>query len=253
MTLDLDLDTTIVAAVKAIIDTHLESAWRASGVRILRSDLPFGGINLRYQNRLLAMDEVLSSCKIGKDSTIDAEWPHEGEKYERREHCGRSWDQELMLKRRKRADRGNQRAKKASRGSNLEEIITQPVAETDGNEQISSGSVSGNRLDENTEIEAGGDGAAYGAEGTQGLDEQAANAARQEQQNEEGHGARPSEGAEQDDPFADEDDDKENRAPEAFVPVVVTQIDQSPAEEWPAFDESNSSLGLDLLEEAPDL
>ena len=199
------------------------------------------------------MDEVLLSCKIGKDSTIDAECPHEGEKYERRKHYERSWDQELLLKRRKRADRGKQRAKKASRWLDLEEIITQRVPETNGDEQISSRSVSGNRQDGNTEVEAGGDGAAYGAEGTQGLAEQAADAAWQEQQEEEGQGARPSEGGEQDDPFADEDDDKENRAPEAFVPVVATQVDQSPAEEWPAFDESNSSLGLDLLEEVPDL
>ena len=242
MTLDLDLDTTVVAAVKATVDTHLESAWRASGVRILRSDLPFRGINLRYQNRLLALDEVLSSCIVGNDSTVDAEWPRKGEKYERRKRYGKGWDKELVLKRKK-------SAKKALRGLDLEEITSQTVNETSGDRQLSSGSVSGDRLDENLEVEAGGD----GAEGTQGLDEQAADAERQEQQEEEEEqGDRPREGVEQDDPFADEDDDKENRAPEAFVPIPAMQVDQSPAEEWPVFDESNSGLGLDLLEEVYD-
>ena len=165
MTLDLDLDTTIVAVVKTIVDTQLESAWRASGVRILRSDLPFRGINLRYQNRLLAMDEVLSSCKVEKDSTVDAEWPHKGEKGEKRKRYGKGRGQELVLEGRRRAEGGQERAKKALCGSDLVEVTTQDVSETSGEGQIPSGSVSGDGLDEYTEVEAGGD----GAEGMQGF------------------------------------------------------------------------------------
>lgn len=106
MTLDLDLDTTTVAAVKATVDARLESIWRASGVRILRSDLPFCGSRLYYKSQPLAVDEVLSICELGKGSTLFAQWPPKSEKYERRKRYGKFWHNEPGFERRIGKERG---------------------------------------------------------------------------------------------------------------------------------------------------
>lgn len=247
MTLDLDLNTITVAAVKATVDGHLESIWRASGVRILRNDLPFCGIRLRYQNRLLAMDRVLSSCKVGEKSTLYAQWPRKSEKDERRKRYGKGWDNEPVLKRRLREEREGKRAEKALReaakkeSSKVVENTTSSAPDTSGDDQASSGWASDERPDDKTEVEAEGNALDLSEEfAEEEQDEQQAEQQEQEQ--------RPTGEVAQDDPFADEDDDKENREPQ-FAPVVENRADDHPAEEWLAFDESNSGLGVELLEE----
>lgn len=246
--MDLDLHTATVGAVKAIVDGRVESAWRASGVRILRSDLPFCGIRLRYQNKILAMDEVLSSCKVEDGTTLHADWPQKSEKNKRRTRYGKGWDDEAVSVRRVRGNKAEKHAEKKAlpkammkRSSMLVENPTPSVPKTGAD---------GDRPGNNTELEAA-DRAESGGNGTQVWSEQLANEEQQEQQADEGgQDGTPAEAVAQDDPFADEDDNKENQEPEpqVFVPVEETQVDTSPAEEWLAFDESNSGLGLDLLE-----
>lgn len=40
---------------------------------------------------------------------------------------------------------------------------------------------------------------------------------------------------------------------QAFVPVVEERADESPAEEWSGFDESNTGLGMDFVEEVQEI
>ena len=252
MTLDLDLYTITVAAVKAIVDARLESAWRASGVRILRSDLPFCGIRLRHQDRFLAMDEILSNCRVRKGTTLYAEWPQRSGKSERRKRYGKGWDDEAVLERQVGGKKEEKRAAKKAlrkpakeRGSTLVGNPIHAAPEIGGD-----GCVSDNRPSNNTELEAGTR-AASGGDGMQTLSEHAVNEEQDERQaEEEGPDDRPMEEVEQDDPFAEEDDNKENQEPlQAFVPVLEDHVDDCPTEESLLFDESNSGLGVDLLEE----
>lgn len=122
MALDLDLTTTTAAAVKAKVDARLESAWRASGVRILRSDLPFRGIILSYQEKVLAMDHVLSRCKVREGSTLIAEWPRESERDERRKRYGSGWDSEAVVRKRVREEREAKRAERQERSTKREAL-----------------------------------------------------------------------------------------------------------------------------------
>lgn len=107
----MDLQKTTVASLKATVEAHLESVWRASGVRILRSDLPFRGITLTHRNRHLAMDKSLSSCKVRKGSTLRAQ-PQESEKEERRKRFA----EEKRTKEERKPRRGKGAAKTALRG-----------------------------------------------------------------------------------------------------------------------------------------
>ncbi len=151
MTLNHDLNTTTVAAVKATVDARLESIWRASGVRILRSDLPFCGIRLMYQDRLLAMEGVLSGCGVGSQSTLYAQWPPKSEKDERRTRYGKGWDNDLELEKRTREERelksanaeGKSQEKKAMReaakrrnSAGAVEDTTQSARETGSDEHF---------------------------------------------------------------------------------------------------------------------
>lgn len=263
--LDVDLDATTVAAVKAAVDARLESIWRASGVRILRSDLPFCGITLRYQNRPLVMDKVLSSCRVGADSTLYAQWPQKSEKDERRKRYGKGWGDETALERRRRKkEKGLKRAerekkpleKKALRQapekktSGVVENTAQTAPETDEDEQISSvcvlddGPGDGGRNEAEVEAEGGW----VDDEGAHGINEEVAGERNEQQAEDGGQVERPTREAERDDPFADEDSDKENREP-TLVPVVEDRADEYPVEEWSAYDEGHSGLGVDLLEE----
>ena len=252
MTLDLDLHTATVAAVKTAVDASVESAWRASGVRILRSDLPFCGIRLRYQNKFLATDEVLSSCKVGEGTTLYADWPQKSEKNKRRARYGKGWNDETVLEKRVRGNKEDKHVEKKAkrkaakkRSSVLVEDPTQSVPDT-----VWDGCMSDDRPGDNTELEAA-DRAESGGSSMHRLSYQVADEEQHEQQAKEGgQDDRPAEAVEHNNRFADEDDNKENREPEPqfFVPVEEDRVDGSPAEEWLAFDESNSGLGLDLLE-----
>ena len=259
MTLELDLNTTTVAAVKATVDARLESAWRASGVRILRSDLPFCGIRLSYQNRILAMGEVLSSCEVGQGMTLYAEWPPKSENSARRKRHGKGRDEETVLETRVRRKKKEKSVEKKvpreaakKEGSKSVEESTQSAHEIgDGGD----GCVSDARPGDNTKPEVG-DRAESGGNGTQYTSEPVADEEQDEQRAVEGEGQDddgPTAEAEQGDPFADEDGNKENEEPLAWVPFEESSEDESPpAEEWLMFDERNSGLEFDLMEEVSD-
>ena len=70
----------------------------------------------------------------------------------------------------------------------------------------------------------------------------------QQQVEEEVQGERQTEEVDQGDHIADDDSDKENREP-LLIPVVQVRVDHDRAEEWSGFDDSNSGVGMDLLEE----
>lgn len=191
-------------------------------MRILRSDLPFCGIRLRYQNRLLAIDELLSTCRVRKGTTLYAEWPQQSGNSERRKRYGKGWDDEAVTERKVRGKKGEKRAEKKIlpeaakiRGSNLVENSVQTAREISGE-----GYLSDNKSDGNNELEVG-DRAESNGNGTQTLSEHVVNAEHDEQQaQEQWRGDRPAEEVEQDDPFAEEDDNKENEEPlQAFVPL----------------------------------
>ena len=216
MTLDLDLERTTVAAVKAAVDTHLESLWRASGVRILRSDLPFRGIELIYRNRVLAPDRVLSSCRVGNGSTLYAQWPKEKGKDARRKRYGKGGESKAVLERRREKEReGPEAGRKDREGTAKRRVVettTQSASEAGVDEQNTSACVSDHRpVDEiDIDIEPEGDLAGVGGEAAQRLGwevvEEAQNA--QQQVEEEVQGERPTEEGDQDDQLADNDSDK---------------------------------------------
>ena len=250
MILELNLRITTVAAAKATVDGHLESVWRASGVRILRSDLPFCGIRLKFQNKLLATDDVLSRCRVRKTSTLYAEWPSESEKDERRKRYGKGRDKELVPEKKTRRERREKSAvKKAlSRAVNKESsaLVENPTESTPNaeDEEPSSGLVSGDPPGDNTEVEVG--------DGMQGLSELIATAQHDVQQEEQkGQEDGQMEEMGQDDPFAEEDDNKENQPPTTplvFMPIVEDRAVGSRAEEELLFDETYSGSGMDLVE-----
>ena len=259
MALEHDLNITTVAAVKAIVDAGLESAWQASGVRILRSDLPFCGIRLRYQDRVLAMGEVLSSCDVGQGTTLYAEWPPRSEKSERRKRYGKSRDEETTLETRVRGKKKEKSVGKKApcetakkEGSRSVEESTQSAHEIgDGGDKC----VSDDPPGDSTELEVG-DHTESGGNGTQCTSEPVADEERDEQraeEEEEGQEDGPTAEAEPGDPFADEEGNKENEEPLAWVLFEESSEDESPpAEECLLFDERNSGLGFDLMEEVSD-
>ena len=259
MTLDLDLERTTVAAVKAAVDTHLEALWRASGVRILRSDLPFRGIDLSFQDGVLALDRVLSSCRIGNGSTLYAQWPREEGKCARRKRYGKGGESKAVVERRRGKEREGQKAGRKDREGTAKRTVSRVVqdsprsaSEAGGHEQSASAWVANDRpFDEiDIDIEPEGDLAGVGGEAAQRLGweivEEAHNA--QQQVEEEVQGRRPTEEGDQDDQLADNDSDKENREP-LLIPIVQVRVDHDRAEEWSGFDESNSGVGVDLREE----
>ena len=197
------------------------------------------------------MDEVLSDCEIGGGMTLYAEWPTESEKNARRKRYGEGRDGKAVLETRVRGKRETQHPKKktpreAAQKQSLKpvETSTQSAPETGGHAYGVS-----DDLGDNTELEAG-DRADSGRDDTRGESEQLANEAQTDQRaDEEVQEDGPAEEDEQDDPFADEDDNKENEEPPAWVPIEDSSDGESPAEEWLIFDERNTGLGLDVMEE----
>lgn len=195
------------------------------------------------------MDETLSSCRVEKEATLHAQWPLKSEKYARRKRYGKGWDETGLRKRiRERRKALCEAAERQS--SKVIENTTSSATETGVNELASHESASDDRPDDKTQIEAQEDFSDTGGEDSHGLSEEIAEEEQDEQQREEEEQEeRPTGEVEPTDPFADEDSDKENREPQAFVPVVENGAADSSQEEWLAFDESNSGIGLDLQEE----
>lgn len=209
------------------------------------------------------MDKVLSDFNIGADSTLYAQWPQKSDKDERRKRYGKGWGNERTLESRRRKEKGLKRAereentleKKSLRGtpkkktSGVLDATAHSARGTDVGERISNVCVSddgqGDGPGDDAEVEAEGDRV---DEGAHGINEEVAGEENEQQADDERQAERATREAEHDDPFADEDSDKENREP-TFVPVVANQAGGYPAEEWSAYDESYSRLGVDLLEE----
>ena len=258
MTLDLDLERTTVAAVKAAVDTHLESLWRASGARILRSDLPFRGISLSFRNRVLPLDRVLSDCRVGSGSTLYAQWPQEEGKDARRKRHGKGGESKAVLEKGMGKMRGGPEAGRKVRDGpakrRVVENTTQSASEAGEDEQNTSACVSDDGpVDEiDIDIEPEGDLAGVRGEAAQRLGWEVVEEAQNAQQVEgEVQGERPTEEADQHNQLAEDDSDKENREP-LLIPIVQVRVDQDRAEEWSGFDESNSGVGVDLQEEVLD-
>lgn len=132
--------------------------------------------------------------------------------------------------------------------SAVEEDTTESAPGIGGDEVSSNGCVSDYRSGDKTEVEAKAD----CASGEPGLSEALADEEEGEQKAEEGDEEKPTGEIERHDPFADEDDNKEYRGPQVTAPIVEPRADDYSAEEWPVVDESNSGLGVDLLEEVFD-
>lgn len=205
------------------------------------------------------MDEVLSSCRVGKGSILHAQWPQKKEKEERRKRYGKGWDSETVerktkderkLRRESRAAKTGLRGPAGKQKSEMVKRTIRSTLETGGDEQTSSMRVSGDRPGEEIEVEAEGE---YTDAGAQDLGGEVAHEEQDDQQaDEQGHEERVTRELEQDDPFADEDDNKENRDPMgAFLnaPVVEPRANDNPTEELFVFDESNSGIRFDLMEE----
>lgn len=202
------------------------------------------------------MEKVLASCGVGKGSTLHAQWPQKNEKEERRRRYGKGWDSESLerrtkderkLRRESRAATTGLRGPARKRNSEGLEDTIESSPETGGNEQTSSMRMLGDRPCEETQVDAEGD---YTDAGARDLSGEVAHEEQDDQRAEEqGHEERVTGEVEQDDPFADGDDDKENRDPMNNAPAVEIRANDRPTEELFVFDESNSGLRFDLMEE----
>ena len=86
---ELDLHTATPADVQTFVDDRYETAWRATGARVLRRDLPFLGPTLRTRGHgLLTFTNTLAENGVGKYDFLCTYWPpnHRSEKDRRR--CG---------------------------------------------------------------------------------------------------------------------------------------------------------------------
>ena len=88
-TLELDLYTATPADVQSFVDARYEAAWRATGVRVLRRDLPFIGPTLRTTSHgLLFSTKTLAENGVGKHTTLHTYWPPDYGTKRDRERCG---------------------------------------------------------------------------------------------------------------------------------------------------------------------
>ena len=88
-TFELDLHTATPADVQRFVDARYEAAWRATGVQVLRRDLPFIGPTLRTSSHgLLVFTKTLAENGVGKHTTLHTYWPPNHGTERDRERCG---------------------------------------------------------------------------------------------------------------------------------------------------------------------
>ena len=88
-TLELDLDTATPADVQSFVDARYEAAWRATGVRVLRRDLPFLGPTLRTSSHdSLISTKTLAENGVSKHTILHTHWPPNHGTRRDRERCG---------------------------------------------------------------------------------------------------------------------------------------------------------------------
>ena len=87
-TLELDLQTATPADVQSFVDARYEAAWRATGVRVLRRDLPFIGPALRTSSHgPLDSTKTLAENGVSKSTTLYTYWPPDHGTRKDRERC----------------------------------------------------------------------------------------------------------------------------------------------------------------------
>ena len=88
-TLELDLHTATPTDVQSFVDDRYEAAWRATGARVLRRDLPFLGPTLRTRgDGLLLSTKTLAENGVGKYDLLCTYWPPNRGTQRDRERCG---------------------------------------------------------------------------------------------------------------------------------------------------------------------
>ena len=88
-TLELDLHTATPADVQSFVDDRYETAWRATGPRVLRRDLPFLGPTLRTRGHgLLTFTKTLAENRVGKYHCLCTYWPPNHGTERDRKRCG---------------------------------------------------------------------------------------------------------------------------------------------------------------------
>lgn len=70
--LDLDPATTTIATVQALVADEIKARWRSLGRRVFRDSLPASAVTLRHAQRELDPDEILNGCRIKENSMIEA-------------------------------------------------------------------------------------------------------------------------------------------------------------------------------------
>ena len=87
-TLELDIHTATPADVQSFVDARYEAAWRATGMRVLRCDLPFVGPALRTSSHgPLVSTKTLAENGISKNTTLHTYWPPDHGTRRDRERC----------------------------------------------------------------------------------------------------------------------------------------------------------------------
>ena len=87
--LELDLHTATPADVQSFVDDRYEAAWRATGARVLRRDLPFLGPTLRTRGHgLLHFTETLAENGVSKYTVLCTYWPPNHGTERDRKRCG---------------------------------------------------------------------------------------------------------------------------------------------------------------------
>lgn len=88
-TLELDVHTATPTDIQSFVDARYEAAWRATGVRVLRRDLPFIGPALRTSDHgLLLPTKTLAENGVSKHTTLHTCWPPNHGTRRDRERCG---------------------------------------------------------------------------------------------------------------------------------------------------------------------
>ena len=219
--LELDIHTATPADVQSFVDARYEAAWRATGVRVLRRDLPFLGPALRTSNHsVLNSAKTLAENGVSKHTTLHTYWPPGHGTRRDRERC------EIRESRSEADERVAKRARRNEKKSLQEKVklarqrVAQLAAEIAAAEEINVLGVRDSRVIDVHEDEGGEDGGPEQQERRPAEDNRAP-------QTEEGRRELVQRGTEGqvhsvpqsvEDPFLTSDQDKENWDPQ-IVPA----------------------------------
>lgn len=128
--LELDPENTTIATVRSLVADEIKAEWRALGSRVLRDTLPAARVMLKWDDRELGMEETLIDCGIKDDLQIEATVKPTNK--EARLMQARTRKGEEMEKRRKvRKTVGKQKARKKSKG-----VIDLPRKEVENETEV---------------------------------------------------------------------------------------------------------------------